>query len=124
MAAEDSTTRLIAYGSLAPGRPNHHLLKPLQGSWSQVTLRGTLLIRGWGARIGYPGLVLDPNGEEIRAHLLESPGLAAYWPTLDAFEGEEYQRQVTCAQRDDGEIVLANVYVLNRANAGPSAQAR
>jgi hypothetical protein len=47
--ALDARHRLTTYGSLAPGRPNHHQLDGLEGRWSRGHVRGTLVDAGWGA---------------------------------------------------------------------------
>jgi gamma-glutamylcyclotransferase (GGCT)/AIG2-like uncharacterized protein YtfP len=84
--------RLATYGTLAPGRPNHHQLADLRGAWQIGSVRGTLVDRGWGAALGYPALMLDDAGAEIEIHLFESADLPDHWARLDAFEGEQYRR--------------------------------
>jgi len=59
--AGDARHRLATYGSLAPGRRNHHQLDGLAGRWFRGYVRGTLVDAGWGAGLGYPALVLDPG---------------------------------------------------------------
>ena len=59
--------KLFVYGTLGPGRPNEHVLKGIGGAWKNATVRGKLRQEGWGAEIGYPGIDLDENGEEIEA---------------------------------------------------------
>lgn len=97
-------TRLVTYGTLAPGRSNHHELAPLKGQWRRGTVRGKLFEAGWGAALGYPGLVLDPQGPTVEVHLLESAELPAHWTRLDAFEGPGYRRVVTTVATEDGEL--------------------
>src|SRR5215207_356114 len=46
---------LAVYGTLAPGKPNHHVLAPLGGEWTDGLIEGDLLPMGWGAELGYPG---------------------------------------------------------------------
>src|ERR687897_3609319 len=46
---------LAVYGTLAPGQPNHHVLAPLGGEWTDGLIEGDLLPVGWGAELGYPG---------------------------------------------------------------------
>ncbi len=46
---------LAVYGTLAPGQPNHHVLAPLGGEWTDGTIEGDLIPLGWGAALGYPG---------------------------------------------------------------------
>lgn len=104
-------TRLATYGTLAPGRVNHHRLAGLKGQWRQGTVRGRLTDAGWGAALGYPGLVLDPSGLAVEVHLFESADLPDHWPHLDAFEGTGYRRVVTQVLTADGERD-AWIYVL------------
>lgn len=59
--------RLFVYGSLGPGRPNEHLMQKIGGQWQAASLRGRLLEKGWGAGMGFPGLAIDADGEEILA---------------------------------------------------------
>jgi gamma-glutamylcyclotransferase (GGCT)/AIG2-like uncharacterized protein YtfP len=84
--------RLATYGSLAPGRSNHHQLDGLEGRWLAGRVNGTLVAAGWGAGLGYPALTLDPDGPEISVEVFESVDLPAHWERLDAFEGPGYQR--------------------------------
>lgn len=104
-------TRLATYGTLAPGRVNHHRLAGLKGQWRQGTVRGRLTDAGWGAALGYPGLVLDPSGPVVEVHLFESADLPDHWRRLDAFEGTGYRRVVTQVLTADGERD-AWIYVL------------
>jgi len=106
------TTRLFVYGSLAPGRANAHVLADLQGEWQTATVCGTLHAQGWGAALGFPGLVLDPDGDEVPGLVFTSDDLAAHWPRLDDFEGEGYIRVIAPARLADGTCVNAHVYCL------------
>lgn len=110
-----SDMRLAIYGSLAPGRVNHHQLADLRGAWREGTVRGRLIAEGWGAALGYPGLVLDPAGDAVGVFLLESPDLPDHWARLDAFEGDGYRRAVTRVDTANGEVE-ASIYVLARAD--------
>ena len=60
--ADGALERLATYGTLAPGRPNHHQLDGLEGRWLKGHVNGMLVEAGWGASLGYPALVLDPAG--------------------------------------------------------------
>lgn len=104
--------RLFVYGTLAPGRTNEHKLTHLGGSWQEASIKGLLQNKGWGAKMGYPGLILDPNAKSIQGFLLTSDKLQTEWANLDAFEGEEYMRTLTSVTCQNGEIVDAYVYVL------------
>jgi gamma-glutamylcyclotransferase (GGCT)/AIG2-like uncharacterized protein YtfP len=104
-------TRLATYGTLAPGRVNHHRLAGLKGRWRQGTVRGRLVDAGWGAALGYPGLVLDPLGSVVEVDLFESSELPDHWSRLDAFEGPGYRRVVAQVRTADGELA-AWIYVV------------
>jgi hypothetical protein len=43
---------LAVYGTLAPGKPNHHVVMPLGGEWTDGLIEGDLLPMGWGAVLG------------------------------------------------------------------------
>lgn len=105
------TTYLATYGTLGPGRPNHHQLAGLEGRWFKGIVRGKLVQAGWGADLGFPGLQLDPGGECIVVDVLASSELPRHWPHLDAFEGEGYRRVSAPIETSDG-IVEAWIYVV------------
>jgi gamma-glutamylcyclotransferase (GGCT)/AIG2-like uncharacterized protein YtfP len=96
--------RLATYGTLAPGRVNHHQLASLSGSWTTGTIRGRLIETGWGAALGYSALVLDEGGEAVEVHLFTSADLPAHWERLDAFEGAEYRRGEVTVDTSDGRV--------------------
>lgn len=109
--SNDPLTRLATYGTLAPGRLNHRELSSLPGRWLTGQVRGTLTQAGWGAKLGYPGLTLDPNADEIEVFIFESPALPDHWDRLDAFEGPGYRRVTTVARTPAG-AVLTSIYTL------------
>lgn len=111
------TDRLFVYGTLAPGRPNAHILADVPGTWQPATVRGTLHAEGWGAAAGYPALVPDEDGATVHGLVFASTALSAHWPRIDAFEGDGYVRVVIAATFDDGTQVDAFVYALNPADA-------
>jgi gamma-glutamylcyclotransferase (GGCT)/AIG2-like uncharacterized protein YtfP len=104
-------TRLASYGSLAPGRVNNDQLAALNGRWVQGTVRGNRVDEGWGAGIGYPGLILDASGPAVEVHVFESSDLPSHWPRLDEFEGPGYRRVITQISTPDGEL-SAYIYVI------------
>jgi gamma-glutamylcyclotransferase (GGCT)/AIG2-like uncharacterized protein YtfP len=107
------THRLFVYGSLAPGRQNEHILAPLEGTWQHATVKGRLKMEGWGASLGFPGLVLDPVGQEVEELIFSSEKLADFWPKLDEFEGEQYVRVPAEAALAEGGTVETYIYVLS-----------
>ena len=62
--------------------------------------------------MGYPGIDLDENGEEIEGFLFISENLSKHWRVLDDFEGESYERVITQARLGDGSEVDAYIYRL------------
>jgi gamma-glutamylcyclotransferase (GGCT)/AIG2-like uncharacterized protein YtfP len=114
---EAALRRLATYGTLAPGRPNHHQLDRLEGRWLAGHVNGMLVEAGWGAGLGYPALVLDPDGSEISVDVFESVDLPAHWARLDAFEGPGYERVVTTVRTSTGDID-ASIYVLVEGSGG------
>jgi gamma-glutamylcyclotransferase (GGCT)/AIG2-like uncharacterized protein YtfP len=104
-------TRLAIYGTLAPGRVNHHQISALAGKWQRGTVKGQLFSSGWGAALGFPGLILDPLGPSVDVELFESADLPKHWLRLDEFEGTGYQRVVTTVNTKEGERI-AWIYVL------------
>jgi putative hydrolase of the HAD superfamily len=103
--------RLATYGTLAPGRPNHHQLDALDGHWLEGHVYGRLIEAGWGASLGYPALILDPDGSAISVQVFESMALPDHWSRLDEFEGPGYQRVVTDVSTPAGDI-KASIYVM------------
>lgn len=104
--------RLFVYGSLGPGGPNHGLLEHLGGEWMPASVRGHLIDAGWGAEMGYPGIVLDDDGEPVAGYVFACEDLVDHWDELDAFEGRQYRRVATVARLADDTTVEAFVYVL------------
>jgi gamma-glutamylcyclotransferase (GGCT)/AIG2-like uncharacterized protein YtfP len=102
--ADNPETRLIVYGSLAPGEANHFLLARLVGEWHKCQIRGHM-----GRHRGFKSFRYDQKGPEHQAWLLESRDLPRYLHDLDDFEGEEYQRIFIPAQVD-GRWIMAQVY--------------
>ncbi len=87
------TSRTLAvYGTLAPGEPNHHVVAPLGGEWTDGVVEGDLFPVGWGATLGFPAFRPRPGGAAVAAKVLTAEALPAAWPDLDRFEGAEYRR--------------------------------
>jgi gamma-glutamylcyclotransferase (GGCT)/AIG2-like uncharacterized protein YtfP len=104
--------RLFVYGTLAPGRPNEHVLSAIGGSWEAASVSGSLRQEGWGAAMGYPGIDLDELGDEIQGSLFSSEKLSEHWAKLDAFEGESYERVLTVVKLRGNRTVDAYIYTL------------
>ena len=104
--------RLFVYGTLQPGGPNEHILTAIGGTWIPATIKGNLVESGWGASFGYPGLVLDMEGNDIQGYVFAAKDLSRQWSDLDAFEGEGYERILAPVTLMSGECIQAYVYVL------------
>ncbi len=96
--------RLATYGTLAPGRVNHGQLEDLEGRWLEGAVTGRLVEAGWGAVLGFPGLILDPGGGAVPVSLFESVDLPGHWDRLDAFEGEAYRRVAAQVDTSEGRL--------------------
>lgn len=116
--------RLFVYGSLQPGGSNEHVLAAIGGRWQPATVRGRLLEAGWGASLGYPGLVLDETAGEVRGYVFSSPHLEHRWAELDDFEGEEYERVAAQVTLGSGERVEAQVYAIRAQVRKPAHTSR
>jgi gamma-glutamylcyclotransferase (GGCT)/AIG2-like uncharacterized protein YtfP len=106
--------RLFVYGTLAPGRCNHHVVQHLRGTWEEGEVNGTLYEQGIGPTSGYPALDLDEHGPPVKGYLLTSSDLPACWPRIDEFEGDGYRRTITAVRTSAGVTVAAYIYALDR----------
>ena len=120
---------LAVYGTLSPGQPNHHVLEPFGGKWTDGVIEGDLLQEGWAADLGYPGFRPRVGGAAMAVQVLTTPSLATAWPTLDRFEGPEYQRILVPVFSTDigpgqaGErrlYTVANLYAATESQRGDS----
>lgn len=103
--------RLATYGTLGPGKPNHHHVSMIEGTWTFGTVRGFLHEEGWGAVHGFPGILLDQTGPVVAVDVLESDYLAEHLDRLDAFEGPGYQRVFVEVETSEG-VLPAYIYEL------------
>ena len=103
---------LFVYGTLGPGRPNAHVLEGIGGSWQEGHVGGTLLHKGWGAEMGFPGIVLDDSGNRVNGFVFSSEKLAENWQILDDFEGKGYERVPVEVTTNDGSTVTSCIYML------------
>ncbi|MCG3098691.1 gamma-glutamylcyclotransferase [Enterobacter sp. DRP3] len=103
---------LFVYGTLGPGRPNAHILENIGGSWQEGHVGGSLLNKGWGAEMGYPGIVLDDWGNRVQGFIFTSANLHNHWDVLDRFEGAEYERVPVDVTTTAGQTIHSWVYRL------------
>ncbi|MEN7341291.1 MAG: gamma-glutamylcyclotransferase family protein [Pseudomonadota bacterium] len=107
----DQDLGLFVYGTLAPGRTNHHHMSIIEGHWEAAWLRGSLHQEGWGATLGYPAITPDETASEVAGFLFRG-ALEAHWQRLDDFEGEAYERRIVTVRLEDESSVDAYVYAL------------
>lgn len=101
---------LAVYGSLKPGKENHHLISDLKGEWHKGYINGIFYDQGWGAGLGYPAVRWNPSAEEIPVHVLISGHLPHSWDWLDDFEGEDYCRILVPVYQGKKVRWVANIY--------------
>ena len=106
---------LIIYGTLAPGRPNHHVVEHIKGAWQQGIVHGKLKKEGWGSAMGYNGFIHVPveEQEDIQAFVLFSDELNANWKMLDEFEGDGYKRILAPFKLEKGAVGVGYIYAIN-----------
>ena len=78
---------LAVYDTLAPGQPNHHVVEPFEGEWTDGLIEGDLLPEGWAADLGYPGFRPRDGGAAVAVQVLTAPLLATAWPPLTVSRG-------------------------------------
>ncbi len=98
-------------GTLAPNRPNHHIVEDIQGKWLQGIIKGKLENKGWGADLGHYGFrhFTENEQQNINVHILYSDYLIDHWKRLDEFEGNGYQRILCKFELDNCEIGVGNI---------------
>jgi gamma-glutamylcyclotransferase (GGCT)/AIG2-like uncharacterized protein YtfP len=97
--------KLISYGTLAPGQPNHSLISDLIGEWEECVIRGTMSQRDGLSRFSW-----NPNGSEQIANIFSSDNLPNNWDRIDRFEGAGYRRQLIPTRTQAG-IAIGYAYV-------------
>ncbi|HEX6041360.1 gamma-glutamylcyclotransferase family protein [Longimicrobium sp.] len=124
LEARFGTSRTLAvYGTLAPGEPNHHVVAPLGGDWTDGVIEGNLVPVGWGATLGYPAFRPRIGGADVAVKVLRAPALPAAWPELDRFEGPGYRRILVPVLTSDAKgerrlHAVANLYAAAEALPG------
>ncbi len=104
-------SKLAVYGSLAPGKANHHVVADLRGRWlPDLVTHGDLMPQGWGAALGYPAMRWRLGASPVDIQLFESNDLPLHWPRLDDFEGPEYCRILVPVFAGASFYSVANLY--------------
>lgn len=101
---------LAVYGTLAPGEPNHYVVRSIPGEWVPGEINGYRFEITWGPASGYPGFVLGSDGPAVAVQVLRSEVLDKHWRTIDEFEGAGYERVLATARLVDGEQVEVWIY--------------
>ncbi len=113
------STRLAVYGSLAPGKSNHEIIKDIAGTWNPGFVRGDLLRKGWGTHVGFPGMTWDPKSRNrINVQVFTSEDLPEHWDRLDDFEGKDYLRILVPVESLADAPIVANIYRVRRTANG------
>lgn len=110
-ASSEATTALAVYGTLAPGQENHGQIAMIAGRWRLGTVRGRLAPEAWGAALGDPDLVLDPEASVVEVHVHEPDDLPTHGARLDEFEGPGY-RSLPVTVDLAPALRIASIYVL------------
>lgn len=106
MLLDYPSRKLFAYGTLAPGKPNHTVLSGLEGSWQDCLAKGRIT-----ERRGLPLFYWEPLGADcVEGRLFVSPDLPRHWARLDHFEGKGYKRRIVFVKTNDGSQA-ANAYL-------------
>ena len=100
---DNPQTRLIVYGSLAPGEANAFMLAGLSGEWRPCRIRGRM-----GAFMGFKSFRYDPQGPEHPAWLLSSAELLGSSQSWTTSRGRNTRRRIIPA-RVNGRWVKAQV---------------
>jgi gamma-glutamylcyclotransferase (GGCT)/AIG2-like uncharacterized protein YtfP len=120
-ASYQSSHRLVVYGTLAPGRPNHNQVEHIVGTWrDDVYVEGEFISTGWAIKYGYPMIRWKAGGSRVASYLLTSEMLPSCWTDLDNFEGPEYCRILIPVFDEQGFITVGNVYAeMIKVNSAP-----
>ena len=92
MTAIEPERALAVYGTLAPGRSNHHVVAGIDGNWLEASIRGRRFTARWRDTPGYPGFLPAVDGPIVPALVLVADELEHHWDRLDDFEGPGYRR--------------------------------
>ena len=105
---------LFVYGSLRPGEKHHEMLASIKGNWQDAIVRGKFFPQGLEITEGYPAMIPDKHGIEIRGALFSSAYLPEHWKDLDDFEGDAYERRKVLVELVDGNKIDAWTYTLRK----------
>lgn len=81
--------KLVVYGTLAPGEPNHYFLEDIKGGWKDCQVHGKIKTHD-----DFPFFMWNPSSPKIQVNLFKSESLPKIWQELDQFEGSHYRRHM------------------------------
>jgi len=106
--------KLFVYGSLIPNRPNHIILKKINGIWQKGYVLGEIKKVKFNNK-EYSAVILNINKEKkVFGYLFSSFALKYLWRKLDNFEGTCYKRKISQVYLNYNRKVKANIYCLNK----------
>jgi gamma-glutamylcyclotransferase (GGCT)/AIG2-like uncharacterized protein YtfP len=97
--------RLVIYGTLAPGQPNHNVIEDLRGVYRDCSVHGRI-----SEVDELPYFTWAPSAAGLRAVLFSSRQLPDKWVDLDLFEGDGYKRRLIPATVGD-QVTVASIYL-------------
>jgi gamma-glutamylcyclotransferase (GGCT)/AIG2-like uncharacterized protein YtfP len=106
-----ASRRFAIYGSLGPGKVNHHVVADLPGTWADGVVTGMLRWPAGGEVSDFPVLRWRAGGPPVDAQLLVSDALPEHWSRIDEFEGPAYRRILVPVHVANGDLLaIANLY--------------
>ena len=101
------SSRLAIYGTLAPGEPNHSLVKDIPATWLDGEIVGYLRTKN-----GLPTFDWRTDGSTVQVKVLNSESLTSNWKRLDQFEGNGYYRGFIPV-KIGGDYQMCRIYLAN-----------
>jgi gamma-glutamylcyclotransferase (GGCT)/AIG2-like uncharacterized protein YtfP len=97
---------LFIYGTLAPGRSNHHIIEAISGEWRSAVVKGRLLNEGWGAASGYPAIIPDEDGQAVSGFIVTCPD----WVKTLAFRRRlQHDMLLECQRSTENPVIVFSI---------------
>jgi gamma-glutamylcyclotransferase (GGCT)/AIG2-like uncharacterized protein YtfP len=113
--AQEIVNRVFVYASLRSGQAERSMIEEYIARSEPATMEGRLFI------VEDLGSFVEGDGHVV-GEVVEINDLAAAFPLLDAFEGEDYARILKKATLASGEEVWAWVYMLANPELAEGAE--
>ena len=104
----------MTYGTLGPGRPNHHQLDGLDGRWLKDTSTGCSSTPAGARALATQHWSFKPTVQQSMSKFRVSRPAGSLGARLDDLEGDGYQRVVATVRTPTGEMD-AFIYVQAQA---------